>query len=114
MTVFIIFSLTADHAKVIRTQYLENISENNLNFRQLQCEPGYDHDNLLDPSKSCADTFTIDYDNKTSKESLRILRTGKQFQDYCIVINEDLTYSARVCKLKSVISGPSGMSYQER
>ena len=74
------------------------------------CPPGFDSLVFLEPAKRCNDQFIIglnQLDNPdvissisedTSNLILRILRSEKDYSGFCLNINDDLTYSARICR----------------
>ena len=68
-----------------------------------RCPPGYDSYSSLDPSLRCNDQFIIESGNLGSENNLelRIIKTDQKFSGFCLNVNNDLTYSARVCRKSS-------------
>ena len=59
--------------------------------------------------KPCQDSDkSFDIGDDTTSDILRIRSTGKAFEDYCITINHDFTYTAKVCEANT------GSSYSQR
>jgi hypothetical protein len=73
------------------------------------CDDGMSTENMLDPCSNSDESFSIDYDAKTSKTRLVLDNTMEAFQKYCIVVNDDLTYSANICRKNN-----GGVSTRER
>ena len=79
-------------------------------FKLIRCPSGYDSFSTLDPEKRCDDQFIVEINqseksSKNSREkdnmsslSLHILKSDKRYSGYCLYVNSDLTYSARVCR----------------
>ena len=73
-----------------------------MNFRQFSPRCGFGYKDVIkSPSKSCPDIFsiTVDEDNTTM---IHIRQDDISSNEYCLQVNEDLTYGAHFCELEEI------------
>ena len=99
-----------EHAKIFQNKAFDDIGL--VNFKPvMMSEEMIDHvlctdekntEDRLDPCSNSDESFVINFDPKSNKTSLMARNIDQPFDDYCVVINDDLTYSAHVCREKKV------------
>ena len=60
---------------------------------------------VIDPCLNSDDSFAIESDKSATmpheKDLLRLKASGKYYKKYCLLFNDDTSYSARICHPKS-------------
>ena len=95
-----------DHAKLFKDEIFNDISLDNLRrlymsnemIDHVSCPDGWHTMNSFDPCSNSDETFMIGFNTTSNKTLLVANNMDKNFTDYCLVINNDLTYSAHVCR----------------
>ena len=64
----------------------------------VNCTHGWDTLNSLDPCSDSEEHFEIKYNSNSKKTSLFAMNI--ESENYCLIVNDDLTYSAHVCREK--------------
>ena len=62
------------------------------------CTKGKDTKNDLDPCTDSDESFQIKFNSDENKAYVKETKTGDKFENFCLMINEDLTYNAKVCR----------------
>ena len=62
------------------------------------CPEGWHTMNSFDPCSNSDESFRIDFISTSNKTLLVANNIDEHFTEYCLVINNDLTYSAHVCR----------------
>ena len=68
----------------------------------VHCSDGMDTKNSLDPCTESDESFVIAFNSKTNKTHIKETNMENEYMDYCLIINDDLTYSAKVCRKKKL------------
>ena len=63
-----------------------------------QCSDGRSTENMLDPCSNSDESFSIDYNATNSETHLVLENTMEVFNEYCLIVKADLTYSAHICR----------------
>ena len=93
---------TSDAFKDVQSNSFKSVTLNDKNIDDEPCSDGKSTENMLDPCSNSDESFSIDYNANTSETSLVLENTMEVFNEYCLVVNEDLTYSAHICRKKNV------------
>ena len=64
----------------------------------VHCSEGKDTKDDLDPCTDSDEFFEIKFNSDENKAYVKETKTGKEFENFCLMINEDLTYNAKVCR----------------
>ena len=64
----------------------------------VNCSDGWNTLNSLDPCSDSEEHFEIKY-NSSSKKTI-LFAENVETENYCLIVNDDLTYSAHVCREK--------------
>ena len=98
--------LISEHARILKEVVFKNISLENMRrvsmsrtmIDHVNCTHGWDTLNSLDPCSDSEENFEIKYNLISKKTSL--FAENVETENYCLVVNDDLTYSAHVCREK--------------
>ena len=98
--------LISEHARILKEDVFKNIGLENMRrvymssnmIDHVLCPNGWDTLNSLDPCSDSEEHFEIKY-NSSSKKT-RLFTANIETENYCLSVNDDLTYNAHVCREK--------------
>ena len=62
------------------------------------CANGKDTKDDLDPCTDSDESFEIKFNSDENKAYVKETKTGVEFASFCLMLNDDLTYNAKVCR----------------
>ena len=92
-------NLTVTHSKIFESMNLKNITSKNVINYDPKCRDG-EQSHLLDPCSNSQKAFNLQ-ETKEKSSSVHVTQTGETYNDYCMIMYQDVSYGALVCKPKT-------------